>query len=157
MSQLCPPQTRHWPRRPYSLLWGRRANSGGREGGGLHTVGTTPSSADGQQRGQSCSSFAIQIMSSQSGNQWCCINLPTANVICILILDPLFDAPHTGAIVLWGHPSLCTPIPCLKSHISQAKPTSRAAFQNSPSLCYQAVCSAVLSQPHKGIRSARQS
>lgn len=64
--------------------------------------------------------------------------------------------PTLGPLSCGGHPSLCSPFPCVKSHISQAKPTSRLAFQSSPSDCHLAVCSAGLSQTHKGIRSARQ-
>lgn len=79
--------------------------------------------AGGWQRGQSAASFAIQINGVRSGNQWCCINLLTANVSRILILDPVFLArPTLGPLSCQGHPSFCSKSHCPETYTSpQAK------------------------------------
>ncbi|KAK2854525.1 hypothetical protein Q7C36_006394 [Tachysurus vachellii] len=72
---------------------------------------------------QSVASFAIQIDGVRSGIQWCCINLLTANVIRILILDPVFLArPTLGPLSCQSHPSFCSPSRCPKTYtIPQAR------------------------------------
>lgn len=82
--------------------------------------------AGGWQRGQSAASFAIQINRVRSGNQWCCINLLTANVSCILILDPVFLArPTLGPLSCQGHPSFGSKSHCPKTYTS---PQARHPF-----------------------------
>lgn len=82
--------------------------------------------AGGWQKGQSTTPFAIQITGVRSGNQWCCINLLTANVSRILILDPVFLArPTLGPLFCQGHPSLCSPTRYPKTYTS---PQARHPF-----------------------------
>ncbi|TSK16033.1 hypothetical protein Baya_0904 [Bagarius yarrelli] len=85
----------------------------------------SPWLADGK-KAKALLDLQFRSRASGAGNQWCCINLLTANVSRILILDPVFLAhPTLGPLSCQGHPSQCFPSHCPETYTS---PQARHPF-----------------------------
>lgn len=87
----------------------------------------------------------------EAGNQWSCINLLTANVLHILILDPFPAIPQTN-----HH---CPPPPrappflrSQRCHIRRGKSTTRGFFEERRSNCHLEMCLAGLGPRHNGLK-----
>lgn len=89
----------------------------------------------------------------EAGNQWSCINLLTANVLHILILDPFPAVPQTNHHCAPG-PHLC-PSTLLRSqrcHIRRGKSTTRGSFEDRRSNCHLEMCLAGSGPRHNGLK-----
>ncbi len=89
----------------------------------------------------------------EAGNQWSCINLLTANVLHILILDPFPAAPQTNHHCALGpHLSPYTLLHSQRCHIRRGKSTTPSFFEEGRSNCHLEMCLAGLGPQHNRLK-----
>lgn len=87
----------------------------------------------------------------EAGNQWSCINLLTANVLHILILDPFPAIPQTNYHCSQG-PRL-SPSTLLRGwDIRRGKSTTQGFFEERRSDCHLEMCLAGLGPRYNGLK-----